>query len=1234
MAVIREQRNFRIGPVGVTRSADTSEVNKSISESLSTVGKILYEGMARRAEDIGLEAGSSAIVIDPETGLPQPLVAPKGFGSIASDAYDRVARNRFESSIQTEIEVKGLELSGKFGNNRNGAALYHKSMSDYIESMVNAAEGAGYKSYIQDTGMAYRDLTVTKLSLRQAERERAELIEFTKASFSKGQQSAEALWATNADEAQVISDASVQGIKDAVDANLLPKSSLVIAETNALHTKARGIIRGLDPSSTNSENFRLIRAAFDNANPNLIPKRFEYLKELITDFGSDFEALEQLGSFVNEHLEPIESIAVQREAEEKDEFIRRMNETAYVMQGSLYIESMRIERVIRDSFEEGAEFSPSKQVNVNIRIAKDFYSDSRDIGFDSKVTSAQLANARFNKATTILNSTAIGIIKGKIGSSGSFDVNELTSLIKILNNEGTEELVDSLSPESYYLMENLTDLIKADKSQEGIVSQNVRSLLQTALTAGDSREAIGLGASPAEHHRMINYAMAVPATDEGIVDFKENFSLTMDSFQEAISGYNDSGLSDSANKQIQQRDGIVVGLVEGALNKLVTGLSKPQVDQLLANLSMNPKKSPTEESKAAIRMLNFLKEYYPLSGSGNIQDKYESTLKSWSEGGAGFVEARGKLALIQSEDGATATMENLDLKNLKLGGSRVEVFQNFNETLEFIESIQDLKESEKNSSIDFLRAKAAKEAFQVLVATDLEPEELSKIIPYLKGINDGEGIRQDKLRILDDIKNYAQSSTGTDLIKTLSADFNGEISRIEATLKKDAEEAIKNNITREVITNGNLYDKAHQKVMQEFMVDSNINYRAYNAMDEEQQQIVLELFRSVPPSGFLEDVRNLATGQPVIGADSIMNLFSILSTDIDPFSPSGVNRFGDVIPHEHQELLKDAAQIKFGRGGKIEEIIGDLVMLRGNDNAKGNLKNALMSSDQTIISPRAFATAYTGDPIIGAELASFVEYLGLKGSTQDMIETRLDAVIDQKYPKSLYIVDASRPVGDIKRSRFSLEAVIKNKDIREVFIKTVNDEVAELSAQLQKVLGPDGTLVNADFPNLVMRAEEKQATENPVIGPDSIQQDILEDAAIDNDVRNSNAEGRVYLNPDNSGGSLLYRVYYADENGELKPLIYTSDSDGNPVAEGTEGSEPRWAAYTITKTVGELIRQDEITSEIDKKMRLRANAIMQTRRDEAEAALQEGQAGMENYVERNKTLEQIQRFAPSEYIGR
>ena len=1233
MAVIREQRNFRIGPVGVTRSADTSEVNKSISESLSTVGQILYEGMARRAEDIGVEAGSSAIVIDPETGLPQPLVPPKGFGSIASDAYDRVARNRFESSIQTEIEVKGSELSGKFGNNRNGAALYHKSMSDYVESMVNAADGAGYKSYIQDTGMAYRDLTTTKLSLRQAERERAELIEFTKVSFSKGQQSAEALWATNTDEAQAISDASVQGISDAVDANLLPKSSLVIAETNALHTKARGIIRGLD-QSTGSKNLRLIRAAFDNANPNLIPDHFEYLEELITDFGSDFEALEQLGSFVNEHLEPIESIAIQKEAEQKAQRIRKMNEAAYVLEGSFYLVSMQVERELRDAHQADAEFPPSRLVTLNIEEAKDFYADSMAVAFDPDGASAQLANARFNKATTILNSTAIGIIKGKIGSSGSFDVDELSSLIKILNNEGTEELVSSLSPESYYLMLNLTDLIKADKSQEGIVSQNVRSLLQTALTAEDSRRAIDLGATPAEHHRMMNYAMAVPATDEGIVDFKENFLLTMNSFQEAISGYNDSGLSDSANKQIQQRDGIVVGLVEGALNKLVTGLSKPQVDQLLANNSMNPEKSPTEESKAAIKMLNFLKAYYPLSGSGNIQDKYNSTLKSWSEGGAGFVEAKGKLALIQSQDGATATMENLDLKNLKLGGSRVEVFQNFNKTLEFIESIQDLKESEKNSSIDFLRAKAAKEAFQVLVATDLEPQELSKIIPYLKGTNDGEGIRKDKLRLLDDIKNYAQSSTGTDLIKTLSADFNGEISRIEATLKKDAEEAIKNNITREVITNGNLYDKAHQKVMQEFMVDSNINYRAYNAMDEEQQQIVLELFRSVPPSGFLEDVRNLATGQPVIGADSIMNLFSILSTDIDPFSPSGVNRFGDAIPHEHQELLKDAAQIKFIRGGKIEEIIGDLVMLRGNDNAKGNLKNALMSSDQTIISPRAFATAYTGDPIIGAELAGFVEYLGLKGSTQDMIEARLDAVIDQKYPKSLYIVDASRPVGDIKRSRFSLEAVIKNEDIREVFIKTVNDEVAELSAQLQKVLGPDGTLVNADFPNLVMRAEERKATENPVIGPDSIQQDILEDAAIDNDVRNSNNEGRVYLNPDNSGGSLLYRVYYADENGELKPLIYTSDSEGNPVAEGTEGSELRFAAYTITKTVGELIRQDQITNEIDKKMRLRANAIMQTRRDEAKAALQGGQAGMEDYVERNKTLERIQQFAPSEYIGR
>lgn len=183
MPVIREQRQFGVTPVRINR-VDTG--GQLIGEAVARAGQRLasdaFEQAAIVAEEKGQKAGLAATSadvarIDPNTGLPVAYSAPKGFGLIASRAYQNMIDRRFEESVLAEIKERGAE----FASSSSSAAEYKERLTNYVTSMYEGATGDGselnaYGRIVQELGSEYVASTYEVLAGKEAEARRAALI--------------------------------------------------------------------------------------------------------------------------------------------------------------------------------------------------------------------------------------------------------------------------------------------------------------------------------------------------------------------------------------------------------------------------------------------------------------------------------------------------------------------------------------------------------------------------------------------------------------------------------------------------------------------------------------------------------------------------------------------------------------------------------------------------------------------------------------------------------------------------------------------------------------------------------------------------------------------------------------------------------------------------------------------------------------------------------------------------
>ena len=194
MALIREEKRFGIGPIGVARlsspvpgSNAAGTIAESVARSADQMAEMFFRASAEKAEKFGTEQGSTVgrdqiIAIDPATGAPKAYQPPKGFGKIAQDAYQRVVMSRFQSSIEEEIKLKGMELAARYDGSVD---RYSAAMSEYIGAMSENAEGQ-FKTYITDVGTSYLNATRTAMAVDQIRRERTAAAKAQEDSIKEG----------------------------------------------------------------------------------------------------------------------------------------------------------------------------------------------------------------------------------------------------------------------------------------------------------------------------------------------------------------------------------------------------------------------------------------------------------------------------------------------------------------------------------------------------------------------------------------------------------------------------------------------------------------------------------------------------------------------------------------------------------------------------------------------------------------------------------------------------------------------------------------------------------------------------------------------------------------------------------------------------------------------------------------------------------------------------------------
>jgi len=320
MAVIREQRQFKIGPVGVARASEGGRIiGEAISNSANQLAGDFFKMAAVEAEKTGTEAGAAVtreqvITIDPRTGKPEAFVAPEGFGRTATEAYQRVVMRRFQQSYDDEIQNKAKELSVKYENNPNGVSLYETEMSDYMAAMSNEAEGS-FKTYIQDVGTTYLNATKTNLAAAQIRRERTAAATSQALAVENGYESIEGLIAQigpSALEGATQTNSLIQQVEntvnDGVNSGLFDSSALSSMSEGKQLAVTRGLIRYATNKTNDPETLQLLQQAIGTQNAASVPKEFSYVAYAMIEMGSNYSALSQLEKFSDGLL----SDAVQR----------------------------------------------------------------------------------------------------------------------------------------------------------------------------------------------------------------------------------------------------------------------------------------------------------------------------------------------------------------------------------------------------------------------------------------------------------------------------------------------------------------------------------------------------------------------------------------------------------------------------------------------------------------------------------------------------------------------------------------------------------------------------------------------------------------------------------------------------------------------------------------------------------------------------------------------------------
>lgn len=470
MAVIREQRQFKIGPVGVARASEAGAIAargkavaaEQIAQSANSLAGDFFQLGAQFAEKRGRELGMAAsteavMTIDPKTGKPEAYKPAETLGIIANEAYQRVVMSRFQESIENEMQAKARELAVKFEDSPNSVGLYEKAMSEYIASMTNVAQGP-FKGYIQDVGTSYLQATRSNLAVNQIRRERAAAASARESAILAGASNIQSLIGELGPES-LNGPTQVRGIieslgvavDDGVSSNVFEVGQGGRLGSTVAVATIRGLIDYASKQAKDPEQVKLLQYAIGSQNLAAIPDEFGYVRDALAQLGPRYDLLDDIEKYSDGLLSDRSQyldITVKRQAE-----IDKANIAAQVF--NLGQNTPAIAAVNRTASIQNDPYASAERIRSDWAIA------SR--GIQSSIASGQtdFANAQVESRDTIFNASVEGIYLRALSGLGAKETKQLESAIFDRNpNIAPESSRDELV--ALFKLEDLKPTILSD----------------------------------------------------------------------------------------------------------------------------------------------------------------------------------------------------------------------------------------------------------------------------------------------------------------------------------------------------------------------------------------------------------------------------------------------------------------------------------------------------------------------------------------------------------------------------------------------------------------------------------------------------------------------------------------------------------------------------------------------------------------------------------------------------
>lgn len=291
MAVIREKRQFRVGPIGIARASRGGEIiGEAIAESANQLSRRFFERAAEEAKEKGIESVAeltdAEVLTIGEDGKPEAFKAPLHFGRIATKAREQALLTRFQEELQIELSDKARELGLKY--NKSPEA-FKKAMSDYTASMANAEESTVFTQEIQNSGAAITSKVYERLQLQAMRRHEAEMQKANVYANAEALEAYELLYSTGKEKEaeEVIASIDLRNQND-LKSGYVQRSDFALFNIKKRAAKARGIISrelsNLGPFLSSNDLDQIYHSINTN-DPDFLPSdsKFDALKQVFVD---------------------------------------------------------------------------------------------------------------------------------------------------------------------------------------------------------------------------------------------------------------------------------------------------------------------------------------------------------------------------------------------------------------------------------------------------------------------------------------------------------------------------------------------------------------------------------------------------------------------------------------------------------------------------------------------------------------------------------------------------------------------------------------------------------------------------------------------------------------------------------------------------------------------------------------------------------------------------------------